>query len=75
MLISPHPDEIVEWFFSFMKVVKNDWRRKLDHGLNEENTEALLPIKVEGPEIEEFIKEYSSDEVVFWWDANERRKK
>ena len=34
----------------------------------------MLHIKVEGPKIEEFIKEHSSDAVVFWWDAKERRK-
>ena len=53
-----------------MKVVKNDWHRKP----SEENIEELLHIKVEGPEIEEFIKEHSSDAVVFWWDAKERKK-
>ena len=53
-----------------MKVVKSDWRRKF----SEEKIEALLRIKVEGPKIEEFIKEHSSDAVVFWWDAKERSK-
>ena len=57
-------------FFKFMKVVKSDWRRKF----SEEKIEALLRIKVEGPKIEEFIKEHSSDAVVFWWDAKERSK-
>ena len=34
--------------------------------LSEENVEALLYIKVEGPELEEFIKEHSGDTAVFW---------
>ena len=53
-----------------MKVVISDWRRKL----SEENIEALLHIKVEGSETEEFIKEHSSGAVVFWWDAKKLRK-
>ena len=65
-----YPNDIVSSFFSFVKVVKSDWHRKS----SEENIEALLHTKVEGPEIEEFIKEHSSDAVVFWWDAKERRK-
>ena len=69
-LSSSHPNDIVDRFFSFVKVMKNDWHRKS----SEENIEALLHTKVEGPEIEEFIKEHSSDAVVFWWDAKERRK-
>ena len=28
-----------------------------------------------GPEIEEFIKKHSSDEVLFWWDAKNEEKK
>ena len=40
-----------------MKVVKSDWHSKL----NEENVETLLYIKVEGPEIVEFITENSRD--------------
>ena len=35
-------------FFSFMKVVKSVWCCKL----SKENIEALLHLKVEGPEIE-----------------------
>ena len=64
-LSAPYSNEIMEKFFSFMKVVKSDWHSKL----SEENIEALFSIKVEGPIIETFIKEHSSDAVVFWWDA------
>ena len=65
-----YSNEIEERFFSFMKDVKSDVCSKL----KENNIEALLHIKVEGPEIEEFIKEHSSDPAVFWWDAKEHRK-
>ena len=50
-----------------MKVLKSDWCIKL----SEENVEALLCVKVEGPKIKEFIEEHSSDAAVFWWDAKE----
>ena len=69
-LSAPYPNEIVDRFFSLMKVVKSDWHCKLC----EENIETLLCIKVESLEIEEFIKGHSSDAVVFWWDAKEQRK-
>ena len=36
--------------------------------------EALLRIKLEGPEIEQFIKEHSSDAAAYWWEAKEQRK-
>ena len=42
--------------------------------INEESKKALLHIEVEGPKIEEFIKEHSSDTVVFWWDVKEQRE-
>ena len=51
-LSAPYSNGIVERFFSFMKIVKSYCLCKL----KEENIEALLHIKVEGPEIEEFIK-------------------
>ena len=35
---------------------------------------ALLCMKVECPEIEQFIKEHSSDAAAFWCDAKEQRK-
>ena len=36
--------------------------------------EALLRIKLEGPEIKQFIKEHSSDAAVYWWEAKKQRK-
>ena len=58
----------VESYFSFVKVVKSDWRSKL----SAEKIEALLRIKkVDGTEL---IKKHSSDETTFWKDAQEQRK-
>ena len=36
--------------------------------------EALLCIKLEGPEIKQFVKEHSSDAAVYQWEAKEQRK-
>ena len=36
--------------------------------------EALLRIKLEGPEIKQFIKEHSSDAAAYWWKAKKQRK-
>ena len=36
--------------------------------------EALLHIKLESPEMEQFIKEHSSDVVAYWWEAKGQRK-
>ena len=47
-LSAPYSNKIVQKLFSFMKVAKSDWRSKL----KEENIEALLGIKVQGPEME-----------------------
>ena len=43
-----YSNQILERFFSFIKVLKCDWRSKL----SEENIEALRHIKVEGLKIE-----------------------
>ena len=61
-LSAPYSNQILEKFFSFMKVLKCDWRSKL----SEENIETLLHIKVKAPKIEEFIKEDASDAAAFW---------
>ena len=36
--------------------------------------EAFLRIKLEGPEIKQFIKEHSSDAAAYWWEEKEQRK-
>ena len=69
-LSSLFSNEIVGSFFSFVKVVKNEWHSKL----SEENINAFLCRKVEGPKIEKFVKEDSSYAAMFWWNAKERRK-
>ena len=66
-LTTLYSNEIEERFFSFMNVVKSDWCSKL----KEDNTKAVLCIKVKGPKIEGFFKEHSSDAAVLWWDAEE----
>ena len=58
----------VERFFNYFKIVKTEWRYRL----NERNIEFLLPIKVEGPDLKEFAeKMYANAEI--WWDSKERR--
>ena len=66
----PYSNEIVERFFSFIKVVKSDWRSKL----SEENIKALPRMEVEGLETEQFIEKHFSDAAAFWWNAKEQRK-
>ena len=65
-----YSNEIMERFFSFMKLVKSDWSSKL-----QEEIEALLCIKAEGPKIEQFIKEHSSDPTAFWWNKETKECK
>ena len=36
--------------------------------------EALLCIKIEGPEIKQFIKEHCSDAAAYQWEAEEQSK-
>ena len=60
-LSAPYSNQILEKFFSFMKVLKCDWRSKL----SEENIETLLHIKVEAPKIEYLIKEDASNAAAF----------
>ena len=36
--------------------------------------EAFLRIKLEGPEIKQFIKLHSGDAAACWWEAKEQRK-
>ena len=52
-----------------MKIVKTDWRSKL----NESNLESLLRIKVEGPSLKGFAEKFCSKAVHLWWDKKERQ--
>ena len=63
---APFTNAHLERFFSQMKVVKTDWRNKL----NAENLTHLLRIKVEGPE---FREKYCSIAVDCWFNDKDRR--
>ena len=68
-LCAPYSNATVERFFNYMKIVKTDWRSKL----NESNLESLLRIKVEGPSLKGFAEKFCSKAVHLWWDKKERR--
>ena len=48
-LCAPFSNATVKRFFNYLKIVKTDWRSRL----NERNIESLLRIKVEGPDLKE----------------------
>lgn len=66
---APFTNAHLERFFSQMKIVKTDWRNRL----NAENLTDLLRIKVEGPEFHEFRKSYCDDAVNMWFNDRSRR--
>ena len=68
-LCAPYANAIVERFLNYMKLVKTDWRSKL----NAANLESLLRIRVEGPELSVFASEYCSTAVDLWWSEKQRR--
>ena len=70
-LCAPYANAIVERFFNYMKLVKTDWRSKL----NANNLESLLRIRVEGPELSEFAEKYCPTAVDIWWGDKQRRLK
>ena len=59
----------VERFFNYFKIVKTEWRCRL----NERNIEFLLHIKVEGPDLKEFAEKMYANAEILWWDSKERR--
>ena len=59
---------MVERFFNYLKIVKTDWRSRL----NERNIESLLHIKVEGPDLKEFAEKMCANTVTLWWESEER---
>ena len=63
-LCAPHSNAMVECFFNYLKIVKTDWRSRL----NERNIESLLRIKVEGPDLKEFAKKMCANAVTLWWE-------
>ena len=68
-LSAPYANAILERFFNYMKIVKTDWRSKL----NAKNLECLLRIRVEGPELNVFVEKYCSQAVDIWWGEKQRR--
>ena len=68
-LCAPISNAKVERFFNYMKIIKTDWRNRL----NEENLEALLRIKVGGPDLQGFVNSYCEDAVNLWWNQKQRR--
>ena len=67
-LCAPHSNAMVERFFNYLKIVKTDWRSRL----NERNIESLLRIKVEGPDLKEFAEKMFANAVTLWWESKQR---
>lgn len=69
-LCTPHSNAMLERFFSYLRVVKTDWRNKLSEG----NLTDLMRIKVAGPTLDDFEdKGYCSTAVHLWYNAKQRR--
>ena len=69
-LCTPYSNASLERFFSYLGIVNNDWRNRL----NEENLTDLLRIKVVGPSLEDFDKQgYCKTAVHMWFDIKQRR--
>ena len=68
-MCTPCSNAVLERFFSQMRVVKTDWRNRL----NEENLTNLLRIKVTGPSLKEFHNTYCELAVSAWYNDKHRR--
>ena len=68
-LCAPYSNASIERFFSQMRVVKTDWRNKL----NEKNLSSLLYIKTEGPTLQDFHDNFCASAVNLWFNDKERR--
>ena len=68
-MCSPCSNAALERFFSQMRVVKTNWRNRL----NEENLTHLLRIKVAGPPLREFHDTYCDLAVSSWYNDKHRR--
>ena len=68
-LSAPSSDAKVERFFNYLKLVKTDWRCSL----SADSLEHLLRIRVEGPDLETYSKEFVHDAVSMWWSEKQRR--
>lgn len=49
-----------------MKVIKTDWRNRL----NNANLESLIRIKVEVPQLNEIVLNNCLQYIILWWDEN-----
>ena len=67
-LCTPYSNALVEHFFNYLKIDKTDWRSRL----NERNNESLLWIKVEGPDLKEFVEKVCANAVTLWWESKRR---
>ena len=65
----PYSNAKVERLFNYMKVIKTDWRSRL----NAANLESLIRIKVEGPDLSEFANNHCLQAVKLWWEDKQRR--
>lgn len=68
-LSAPSSNAKVERFFNYLKLVKTDWRCSL----SADSLEHLLRIRVEGPDLETYSKEFVHDAVSMWWSEKQRR--
>ncbi len=68
-LTCPYGNSVCESFISYLRVVKTDWRNRL----NESNLTDLLRIKVTGPNLKEFNEEFCDAAIILWNDAKRRR--
>ena len=68
-LCAPFSNAAIERFFSQLRIVKTDWRNKL----NEKNLWGLLYIKTQGPTLTEFHDHYCSPAVNLWLNDKDRR--
>ena len=68
-MCSPCSNAALERFFSQMRVVKTDWRNRL----NKENLTHVLRIKVAGPPLREFHDTYCYLAVSSWYKDKHRQ--
>ena len=68
-LCCPYGNAVCESFISYLRVVKTDWRSRL----NESNLSDLLRIKVTGPTVTDFHDSFSELAIELWSEAKRRR--
>ena len=68
-LCTPYSNAAIERFFSYMKVVKNEWR----HRLSDQNLESLMRIKVCGPSLSCYHNDYVACAFSLWSITTNRR--